>query len=90
MSYGLASFPLADNIFSSQPLTLFQTQSLKNLKVPFLELPTSVGIPRYLSFKALIGTSRTYFTTYLIACGHPMVKNIDDFFLFILCPKARQ
>jgi hypothetical protein len=38
------SFPPAKRIFSSQPLTFAQTLSLRNLKVPYFDVPFTEAI----------------------------------------------
>src|SRR4051812_37981079 len=43
------SFPAYDKSFSNQPFTLPHTLSRRYQNIPFLLLPTSVGILRYLS-----------------------------------------
>ena len=73
------SFPAADNIFSIQPLIFSHTRSLKYLKVPFFECPTSVGIPKYLSLRDSFWTFRVVLMLSLMPCGHPPLKKIDDF-----------
>jgi hypothetical protein len=48
------SLPAIDNNISSHPWTLFQTQSFKYLKEPLTEVPTSDGIPKYLSLRVTL------------------------------------
>jgi hypothetical protein len=67
MDFTKTSLPPADRIFSIHPLILFQTRSLRNLNVPLTELPTSVGIPRYLSFNDSLVTCKIFLTTSLVA-----------------------
>jgi hypothetical protein len=45
------SFPPVERHISIHPCTRFQTQSLRYLKAPLTELPTSDVMPKYFSFR---------------------------------------
>jgi hypothetical protein len=73
------SFPPSDKIISIHPCTCFQTLSLKNLKAPFRDRPTSKGMPRYFSLSDSFGTCIIFLTDCLTVSGHPLLKKDRGF-----------
>ena len=72
--------------FNHEPYsTLFPSD-----KAPFFELPTLVGIPRYLSGRDSLLASQICLISSCIGWGHPLLNKIEDLSKFIICPDAWQ